>query len=189
MSERGAVDACVLLRGADSADALRAAFKQLRGECPTIKPFYGHRGVDGFLSNFYQSFVVVKGVRYASGEHALHAAKALLFGDTEVHRAILDSKSTAHAKRLGRQVRGFKEEVWRAQSLDVQIAICRAKMASLDPAVVEKLRTWFLVEASPTDRVWGVGCRAAASLNPERWRGENRLGRAWMLALRACDDG
>ncbi|KAK3110420.1 hypothetical protein LTR53_015303 [Teratosphaeriaceae sp. CCFEE 6253] len=40
-----------------------------------------------------------------------------------------------------------------------------------------------LVEASPTDRIWGVGFGAAtAEANREQW-GENRLGKA-MMAVR-----
>lgn len=36
------------------------------------------------------------------------------------------------------------------------------------------------VEASPDDRVWGIGLRASdpASGDPKRWRGENLLGQA-----------
>ncbi len=38
----------------------------------------------------------------------------------------------------------------------------------------------FLVQASPTDRIWGVGFGAAtAEANREQW-GENRLGKAIM---------
>ena len=40
-----------------------------------------------------------------------------------------------------------------------------------------------LVEASPLDRIWGVGLRAddAAVFNPGTWRGLNLLGLALMV--------
>jgi predicted NAD-dependent protein-ADP-ribosyltransferase YbiA (DUF1768 family) len=40
------------------------------------------------------------------------------------------------------------------------------------------------VEASPLDRVWGIGLAAddEAAGDPERWRGDNELGFALMSA-------
>jgi predicted NAD-dependent protein-ADP-ribosyltransferase YbiA (DUF1768 family) len=41
-----------------------------------------------------------------------------------------------------------------------------------------------LVEASPVDRIWGIGLAATngAAMNPEKWRGLNLLGFALMVA-------
>lgn len=37
-----------------------------------------------------------------------------------------------------------------------------------------------LVEASPLDRIWGVGVGAAKAQDPKAWRGFNLLGRVLM---------
>lgn len=48
-----------------------------------------------------------------------------------------------------------------------------------------------LVEASPVDRVWGIGLTADddAATDPERWRGPNLLGFALMEARRTLRAG
>ncbi len=47
-----------------------------------------------------------------------------------------------------------------------------------------------LVEASPVDRVWGIGLAAddEAAADPARWRGPNLLGFALMEARRRLRD-
>lgn len=37
-----------------------------------------------------------------------------------------------------------------------------------------------LVEASPYDRVWGVGVDVRAAMNKQNWNGQNLLGKALM---------
>ena len=48
-----------------------------------------------------------------------------------------------------------------------------------------------LVEASPYDRIWGIGLAQedACSRNPLSWRGENLLGFALMEARDALREG
>ncbi|MCZ9340388.1 NADAR family protein, partial [Streptomyces sp. TRM76130] len=48
-----------------------------------------------------------------------------------------------------------------------------------------------LVEASPVDRIWGIGLSATdeGAGDPERWRGANLLGFALMEARRRLRSG
>jgi ribA/ribD-fused uncharacterized protein len=125
-------------------------------------------------------------VRYASAEHYMMAAKARLFRDDDALAQILAAKSPAQAKALGRAVRNFNEEAWvRARSE----AVVRGNLAKFGAHA--DLRAFLvgtgdrvLVEASPRDRIWGIGLGAAnpAAENPQKWRGENLLGFALMEA-------
>ncbi len=89
-----------------------------RGRRVKYLPFWGHRPrPDGrigasCLSQWWPSPFTVDGVAYASAEHWMMAAKARLFGDTEAERAALSATSPAAAKKAGRLVRGFDEDVW-----------------------------------------------------------------------------
>jgi ribA/ribD-fused uncharacterized protein len=87
---------------------------------------------------------------------------------------------------LGRRVRGFDEQTW----ADERRAIVRdASVAKFGPR--PELRDFLLgtgerilVEASPTDRIWGIGLAATdeRTTDPQRWRGLNLLGFALMAA-------
>jgi ribA/ribD-fused uncharacterized protein len=138
------------------------------------------------LSQWYPAPFTVDDVRYATAEHFMMAAKARLFGDDASARAILGAKTPAEAKKLGRSVAGFDDEAWVAARSDV---VFRASMAkfSQDPALRAFLvgtGARVLVEASPTDRIWGIGLAAAdeRARDPRRWNGLNLLGFALMRA-------
>ncbi len=97
--------------------------------------------------------------------------------------------SPAEAKRLGRDARGFDPPAWRRHRFDI-VARGNAATFGQDEVLAGYLRSTgdaVLVEASPDDRVWGVG-RALddpAAADPRRWDGENLLG----FALMAVRDG
>ncbi|MFJ3495341.1 NADAR family protein [Streptomyces sp. NPDC086091] len=155
-------------------------------------PFWGHTPrPDGrlgasCLSQWWPSPFTVSGVEYATAEHWMMAAKARLFGDGEAERRALAAGHPAQAKKAGRLVRGFDETVWERERFGIVVEGSVHKFAS-DP----ELRRFLLgtgdrvlVEASPVDRVWGIGLAATdeAAADPERWRGPNLLGFALMAA-------
>ncbi|MEU5277720.1 NADAR family protein [Streptomyces asoensis] len=154
--------------------------------------FWGHRPLpDGrlgpsCLSQWWPSPFVVDGVPYATAEHWMMAGKARLFEDAEAEKRALAARSPAQAKKEGRLVRGFDEEVWRRERFGLVVEGSVHKFAS-DPALRSFLLgtgTRVLVEASPVDRVWGIGLTAddEAAQDPGRWRGDNLLGFALMEA-------
>ncbi|MEU8653956.1 NADAR family protein [Streptomyces sp. NPDC048737] len=154
--------------------------------------FWGHRSrPDGqvgasCLSQWWPSPFTVAGVEYRTAEHWMMAGKARLFGDAEAERRALAADHPSEAKKAGRAVRGFDEAVWERERFRIVVEGGVHKFGA-DP----KLRGYLLgtgervlVEASPVDRVWGIGLAAddKAAWDPERWRGLNLLGFALMEA-------
>ncbi|MFJ8932543.1 NADAR family protein [Streptomyces sp. NPDC102340] len=138
------------------------------------------------LSQWWPSPFTVAGVEYATAEHWMMAQKARLFGDAEAERRAIAAGHPAEAKKAGRLVRGFDGEVWERERFGVVVEGSVHKFAA-DPALREFLVNTgerVLVEASPMDRVWGIGMAAdeAGAADPEAWRGLNLLGFALMAA-------
>jgi ribA/ribD-fused uncharacterized protein len=139
------------------------------------------------LSQWWPSTFTVDGVRYATAEHWMMAAKARLFGDEKAERAALEAANPALAKKAGRSVRGFDETVWVRERRGIVVAGNVHKFGQ-DTALREFLLSTgdrVLVEASPLDRIWGIGLASddERAQDPARWRGLNLLGFALMEAL------
>jgi ribA/ribD-fused uncharacterized protein len=138
------------------------------------------------LSQWWPSPFTVEGVTYATAEHWMMAGKARLFRDAEAERRALAAGHPARAKKAGRLVRGFDEDLWARERFRIVVEGSVHKFAA-HPELREFLLGTgerVLVEASPVDRVWGIGLAAddEAAADPERWRGANLLGFALMEA-------
>ena len=90
------------------------------------------------------------------------AAKAQLFGDTETYERILVAPTPGAAKDLGRRVRGFDDERWKAVCVSIVIQGNLEKFRQNTTLSTFLLGTAnrVLVEASPVDRIWGIGLAA-----------------------------
>ena len=172
---------------------LRARFSA--GERFNFLHFWGHaaRG-DGVVSQscfsqWFEASFVVDAQRYTTAEHFMMAAKARLFNDDEVLEQVLAAKTPGAAKALGRKIAGFSDDVW----LEHRFAIvCQANLAKFDQNASLReylIRTGgqILVEASPTDRIWGIGMAKSdpGANDPNQWQGLNLLGFALMEVRRA----
>ncbi|GAA2826114.1 NADAR family protein [Kitasatospora sp. CM 4170] len=154
--------------------------------------FWGHRPQrdgsigPGSLSQWWPCAFTVDGVEYASAEHWMMAGKARMFGDSAIVPRILGAATPAEAKKLGRMVRGFDAAAWAAGRFELVVRGNLAKFGQ-DEALGEYLLGTdrrVLVEASPVDRIWGIGLAAddERAHRPADWRGENLLGFALMEA-------
>ncbi|MEU8692957.1 NADAR family protein [Streptomyces sp. NPDC048665] len=174
-------------------DGLEALISEVRsGARVKYLHFWGHRPTkDGSigascLSQWWPSPFVVDGVEYATAEHWMMAGKARLFEDAEAERKVLAAGHPSRAKKAGRLVRGFDEEIWERERFRIVVEGSVHKFASDDALRAFLLGTGdrVLVEASPVDRVWGIGLAATdeAAMDPQRWKGPNLLGFALMAA-------
>lgn len=116
------------------------------------------------------------------------AAKARLCGDAETAGKILAAPHPGAAKALGRQVRGFDEQRWVQHRFEVVVAGNLAKFGQHRQLgdFLAGTGSRVLVEASPRDRVWGIGLAAddERARSPERWQGLNLLGFSLMEVRR-----
>ncbi len=150
--------------------------------------FWGHRPErdgsvgKGCLSQWWPSPFEVDGHTFATAEHYMMWGKATLFGDDAVAARVLAAGDPKTAKDLGREVRGFDHATWEARRYGIVVAGNTHKFAQHDDLRAFLLGTGdrVLVEASPLDRVWGIGLAAddPRAADPARWRGLNLLGRA-----------
>ena len=162
------------------------------GGVPKWLMFWGHQPQadgtigKGCLSQWWPCRFTIDGVEYTSAEHWMMAAKARLFGDGDALERILVARTPAEAKQLGRLVRGFDEQTWSTRRFELVVTGNVAKFGQ-DPALRDFLlaaKGRVLVEASPRDRIWGIGLGAAndRATDPAQWRGLNLLGFALMEA-------
>lgn len=112
------------------------------------------------------------------------AEKARLFGDHASASAILAAGSPKQAKQIGREVSGFDPAIWDREKMRVVTEGNLQKFSQNKPLkeFLISTRDSILVEASPVDRIWGIGLAAddERAENPLLWRGENLLGFALM---------
>ncbi|MFE9365856.1 NADAR family protein [Streptomyces sp. NPDC006978] len=163
-----------------------------RGENVKYLPFWGHRPrPDGrlgesCLSQWWPAPFTVGEVTYASAEHWMMAGKARLFGDAEAEAEAVAARTPAAAKKVGRLVRDFDDTVWVRERFALVVEGGVHKFGQ-DPALRAYLLNTgerVLVEASPVDRIWGIGLAKddPRTADPASWRGLNLLGFALMEA-------
>jgi ribA/ribD-fused uncharacterized protein len=154
--------------------------------------FWGHSNKNGeevgkfIFSQWYPSPFTVDGTDYKTAEHWMMAQKAILFGDKEIADKILKAEKPGEVKELGRKIKDFDEKMWDERKYEIVKAGSIHKFQQNKKFQEFLLHTGdrILVEASPTDAVWGIGLpQDAKSIeDPNTWKGLNLLGFALMEA-------
>lgn len=138
----------------------------------------------GCLSQWWPASFKIGEQEYPTAEHFMMHSKAMLFGDEETARKILETESPKQVKALGRSVKDFDSQLWQEHRFAV---VLRGNLAKFSQN--ENLKDYMfstgesiLVEASPTDTIWGIGLseEQARNQSPAEWKGLNLLGFALM---------
>ena len=147
--------------------------------------FWGHRpnNVNDpgkcVLSQWYDSKFVINGFIFANAEQYMMYRKALLFGDVNIAQKLLSTTDPKTAKSLGRKVSNFDNAIWEENCMDIVYEANFAKFTQSPYLRKYLLSTGDkeLVEASPYDKIWGIGFRVGDNriTNKELW-GQNKLG-------------
>lgn len=163
-----------------------------RGARVKYLPFWGHSPRPdgaigaGCLSQWWPAAFTAEGVEFRTAEHYMMWRKAMLFGDAAIAEKVLAAAHPGKAKVLGRQIAEFDEHIWEEQRFPIVVAGSVAKFGQHAELRRFLLNTGarVLVEASPVDRIWGVGLTAddPGIENPAQWKGLNLLGFALMEA-------
>lgn len=165
-------------------DALRRAWQA--GEKYKFLFFWGHTpAADGHVtescfSQWWSCRFMVEDVAYSCAEQYMMAEKARMFGDNAMLDAILTATHPKEMKAFGRAVQHFDKVQWDSHCYEIVLRGNLEKFRQ-NPELLGFLlgtKNRILVEASPRDRIWGIGMgkQNPDAENPMKWRGTNLLG-------------
>lgn len=141
---------------------------------------------DGPFSNWTNApfFDNVAQVQFYNTEQAFMYYKSFFFGDHGTLAKIIIEFSPSEVKQLGRQIKGYDDKAWQAVRYGYMVYVNYLKFSKNEDFknVLLETKGKTLVEASPYDRVWGVGLREDDPfiLDETKWQGQNLLGKALM---------
>ena len=138
----------------------------------------------GCFSQWYKADMVVDGVKYNCCEQYMMAGKASFFGDEETCKQIMSTNNPREQKVWGRKVKNFDAEKWNNLCRDIVYRANYAKFNQNEDCLKELMATGdkTIVEASPYDKIWGIGLAEddPRALDRNQWEGTNWLGEAIM---------
>lgn len=144
------------------------------------------------FSNWYSCKFEYEDNEFFNSEQAFMWKKALHFNDRNIAEEILKTANPKRAKELGREIKNFNADEWLKVSFDIMVEVNIAKYSS-DPYlrdILESTGNKTIVEASPTDSLWGIGLHWSDDrvLDESKWQGMNLLGEALMKVRRILNE-
>ncbi|KAG9127962.1 hypothetical protein FRC07_006979 [Ceratobasidium sp. 392] len=139
----------------------------------------------GYLGQWYPSVFTSTepggSYTYENAEQFMMHRKGLLFApDSPVTAAVLETTNPRDIKALGRKIPDFDDEVWKRERMKIVTEGTYLKFMQNEDMKAQLLATGDkeLVEASPLDRIWGVGFGAKNAPSKRAQWGANLLGKA-----------
>jgi ribA/ribD-fused uncharacterized protein len=120
-------------------------------------------------------------LQYNCAEQFMMYNKAKFFGDTESMDKIMEIDNPRDQKQAGKEITPYDDKKWASVRYEIVKNGNKLKfgqnidlMASLTATAGKTI-----VEASPYDRIWGIGLGEEDERihDPSKWRGENLLGK------------
>jgi len=122
-----------------------------------------------------------EGLQYNTAEQYMMYNKAKFFGDKNAMKKVMELDDPSDQKQVGKEVTPFDPEKWSAVCQDIVKQGNRLKFGQNQDLMeaLEATAGKTLVEASPYDRIWGIGLGVDDDrvLDPSKWRGQNLLGK------------
>ena len=135
---------------------------------------------EGCFSQWQISHFSFRGIQYSSAEQFMMAHKAIAFNDRETLKEIMNESHPRKIKKLGRQIVNFNSDTWDKYKYCVALIgnYCKFDQNEKMKQILINTGDNIIVEASPYDKIWGVGLDENDSriMNPLYWEGENLLG-------------
>jgi ribA/ribD-fused uncharacterized protein len=131
------------------------------------------------FSNWHPSEFEIEGIKFANMEQYMMWSKAVLMEDYETADKVMKTTDPRACKALGRKVAPFDSALWDENKEEIVYLGCYEKFCQNEHLKKALLETeGELVEASPYDKIWGIGLNEeeAKRIPPERWPGKNLLG-------------
>lgn len=141
--------------------------------------FYG-----GPFSNWYSCKYEYLGQQFNCSEQQFIATKAHFFKDEEALKIIMGTDDPSVQKQAGKLVKNYDDVAWsKVRYLAMELSVLGKFSQNVNlKKILLQTKNKILVEASPTDRIWGIGMGAGHPdiLDESRWQGQNLLGKALM---------
>jgi len=143
----------------DNLDSLPPQLKAIKTGCLEDEKHFLFFKKENPLSNHYPAKFTLDNEVWPDTETYFQSWKAKLAGKPEERQKIKKAGCPVKAKKLGNAVKGLDEGIWEARRVEIMTIANRAKF-SQNPELLDYLLatgTKKLVEASPNDKIWGIG--------------------------------
>jgi len=147
--------------------------------------FYGEKNRYGCFSQFYKCKFIADNpdlqdyrMQYNCCEQYMMYKKSLLFNDEKIALQILKETEPKKIKKLGRMIKNFNEDIWN-ENKELLVEMGNYLKFSQNKILRDQLlQTGVseLVEASPYDKIWGIGISCKDAINGKPRNGQNLLG-------------